>query len=338
MCARHIYGNLRRAYPGKDLPKHLFWAVAKSFNTADYNRAIAALRSFDEGVYEAVMMKNPQNCSRAFFNCTSMCEDVSNNFSESYNNTINKARELPLVAMLETIRRQCLIRNDMRRKKTEKHKGKYSLKVAKTIEEEKTYLKYCQVIPCGNGHYEVDERGHAFRVDMNSKTCAGRRWSLTGIPCRHVLRVIGMKKHLKPEDFVNSDWLLSSTWVAQYSEPLMGVNGMYFWPQSGEERIQPPPRPLISKGPTKKQKRMKGKNESPKKKNKKGKEVEVEEHPQKKMKITREGMTLHCSRCSITGHNTRKCPNVGVLNKRASRYTGEGVSQTSQASQTSLGD
>jgi len=28
MCARHIYGNLRRVYPGKDLPKKLFCAVA----------------------------------------------------------------------------------------------------------------------------------------------------------------------------------------------------------------------------------------------------------------------------------------------------------------------
>ncbi|XP_013594587.1 PREDICTED: uncharacterized protein LOC106302671 [Brassica oleracea var. oleracea] len=36
MCARHIYGNLRRAYPGKELPKDLFWAVAKSFNIGDY--------------------------------------------------------------------------------------------------------------------------------------------------------------------------------------------------------------------------------------------------------------------------------------------------------------
>ena len=295
MCARHIYGNLRRAYPGKELPKKLFWVVAKIFNSADYNRAIAYLRSFGEGVYEAVMQKNPQNCSRAFFTCKSMCEDVSNNFSESYNNTINKAREMSLVAMLETIRRQCLIRNEMRTKKTTKHQGKYSPKVAKMIEEEKRYLKYCQVIPCGNGHYEVDEGGFGgFRVDMNEKTCACRRWSMTGIPCRHVLRVIGMKKHLKPEDFVEGNWYLTTRWVVQYSEPLMGVNGMHFWPTSGESRIQPPPRE-ITKGPKKKQKRMKGKNKSPKKKKNKGKNVAAEEPPQKQMKISREGIILHCA-------------------------------------------
>ncbi|XP_010436569.1 PREDICTED: uncharacterized protein LOC104720348 [Camelina sativa] len=143
ICARHICGNLRRVYPGKDLPKKLFWTVAKSFNEAEYNRAIEELKKFDEGLYDAVMQRNPQNCSRAFFGCKSSCEDVSNNFSESYNNAINKAREMPLVEMLETIRRQTMMHIDVRLKKAMKRQGKYTLKVANTIKEEERLRKYC---------------------------------------------------------------------------------------------------------------------------------------------------------------------------------------------------
>ncbi|XP_010424494.1 PREDICTED: uncharacterized protein LOC104709612 [Camelina sativa] len=236
MCARHIYGNLRRVYLGKELPKDLFWAVAKSFNIAEYERAILALKNFDKSVYDAVMMKNPRNCSRAFFTFASTCEDVSNNFSESYNNAINQAREMPLVEMLESLRRQCMIRNAMRKKKAMSHQGKFILKVAATITEEQKHMLYCHVFPCGNGHYEVTEHGQGFRVDMNAKTCACRRWSMTRIPCRHVLRII-LKKKLKPEDFVVSDWYLTTSWVKQYSETLMGVNGMYFWENSRESRL-----------------------------------------------------------------------------------------------------
>ncbi|XP_019095642.1 PREDICTED: uncharacterized protein LOC109130507 [Camelina sativa] len=280
------------------------------------------------------MSKNPENCSRAFFGYTSVCEDVSNNFSESYNNTINKAREMPLVAMLETIRRQCLVRNEKRRKKAAKHKGKYTPKVAKTIKEEQRYLKYCQVIPCGNGHYEVAEHvHHGFRVDMNAKTCACRRWSMTGIPCRHVLRVIGMRKNLKPEDFVNSDWYLTSRWVAQYNETMRGVNGMYFWRKSGETEIQPPPREP-TKGRTKIQKRIKGKNESPKKRKKKAKVVE-DVAPPKKIKISRAGIILRCVNCSNVGHNARSCPNLGVHRYKPRKAQGKGPSQASQPSQSS---
>ncbi|CAA0384180.1 unnamed protein product [Arabidopsis thaliana] len=66
---------------------------------------------------------------------------------------------------------------------------------------------------------------------------------------------------------------------------------------------------------------MKGKNKSPKKKKNKGKNVAAEEPPQ-----------------NITEHNTKKCPNVGVLSKIASKKAREGPSQASQASQSSLND
>ncbi|XP_010417744.1 PREDICTED: uncharacterized protein LOC109128898 [Camelina sativa] len=303
----------------------------------DDERAILALKNFEKGVYDALMMKNPHNCSRAFFTCASMCEDVSNNFSESYNNAINQAREMPLVEMLERLRRQCMIRNAMRKKKAMSHQGKFSLKVAATITKEQKHMLYCQVVPCGNGHYEVTEHGQGFRVDMNAKTCACRRWSMTGIPCRHVLRII-LKKKLKPEDFVVSDWYLTTRWVKQYNETLMGVNGMCFWEKSGESRLQPPPR-QADKGPKKKQKRIKGKNESPQKKKKKKNEKGNEEEEPAQKKLTREGMKLHCGRCGLAGHNIVRCNNIGVPVKRPPKKQSQAgpsqINQTSQSSQPS---
>ncbi|XP_010463024.1 PREDICTED: uncharacterized protein LOC104743671 [Camelina sativa] len=211
----------------QELPK-VEHRICQSFNEAEYNRAIEELKKFDEGVYDAVMQRNPQNCSRAFFGCKSSCEDVSNNFSESYNNAINKAREMPLVDMLETIRRKTMIHIDARLKKAMKRQGRRE--VAKVLS-----------ILCGNGQYEVLENKHGFKVDMNAKICACRRWSMIGIPCRHVLRVILTKKH-NPESYVNCDWYLTSTNVKIYSESISAVNGIGFWIRSQEPRIQPPPR------------------------------------------------------------------------------------------------
>lgn len=214
MCACHIYGNLRKVFPWKNLPKDLFWAIKKSFNVAEYEQAIQKLKNYDTKVYEALMTMNPQNCSRAFFNCTSSCEDVSNNFSETYNNVINKAQEILLVEMLEIIRRQCMIQNDMRLKKTMNHQRKFSLKVANTIALEEKHRKWYRVIPSGNGRYEVAEYNHGFKVDMNARTYTCRRWRMTGIPYRHALRVILLKK-LKAKDYV-SDWYLITTWMNIY--------------------------------------------------------------------------------------------------------------------------
>ncbi|KAL1206465.1 hypothetical protein V5N11_020828 [Cardamine amara subsp. amara] len=170
MCARHIYGNLRSKFPGKSRIKPLFWAVAESYNKADYDIAIEAVKRYDIAVFEAMMAKNPKNCSRAFFKTTSTCEDVHNNFSESYNSAINKARSLPLVEMLETVRRQCMFRIDARKAKSIKHRGKYSLKVAEMIAEEEKELKSCQLIPGANGLFEVNEKGCSYALNLTVMT------------------------------------------------------------------------------------------------------------------------------------------------------------------------
>ncbi|CAN7105091.1 unnamed protein product [Brassica rapa subsp. narinosa] len=53
---------------------------------------------------------------------------------------------------------------------------------------------------------------------------------------------------------------------------------------------------------------LKEKNESPKKKRK----VQCGEESPKKLKASREGRTMTCGSCGITGHNAFKCPNSGA--------------------------
>lgn len=91
---------------------------------------------------------------------------------------------------------------------------------------------------------------------------------------------------------------------------------MRFWRKTDETRTQPPTRPE-SKGRKKKQKRIKGKNESPKKKRK----VQCGEESPKKLKASREGRTMTCGHCGITGHNAFKCPNSGASVYRKPKKT-----------------
>ncbi|CAA7035061.1 unnamed protein product [Microthlaspi erraticum] len=80
MCARHIYGNMKRAHPKKPQMKSKFWAVVHSFNESDFKINLAEMKKYDVGVYEAFMSRNPRNCSRAFFKTTSTCEDALKKF------------------------------------------------------------------------------------------------------------------------------------------------------------------------------------------------------------------------------------------------------------------
>lgn len=76
-------------------------------------------------------------------------------------------------------------------------------RVAESIEAEQRKLKFCKMIPGGDGRYEVKEASISYSVNMRQRTCACRRWELGGIPCRHALRVITEKK-LNYEDYISS--------------------------------------------------------------------------------------------------------------------------------------
>lgn len=296
MCARHIYGNLRKLYPNKPEMKNLFWSVVESHNEADYKANLKALELYDVDVYEALMSRRPETCSRAFFKTTCTCEDALNNNSESYNSTLEKARAMPLVEMLETMRRQAMLRIDLRKKKTERHKGKFSEKVSKMITSETRFRKYCQSLPSSGGEFEVSEGGITYAVNMRAWTCSCRRWDLTGIPCRHALRVVLDQKKTYKIDNLVSHWYLTSKWQKQYAYSIKPVRGIKFWKPSGEATVNAPARP-VSKGRKKKpEKRIKGVNES----------------PTKGKKVTQHNRVMHCSRCGMPAHNATKCPNSGV--------------------------
>ncbi|XP_056858366.1 uncharacterized protein LOC130507717 [Raphanus sativus] len=296
MCARHIYGNLKKSFPKSPQMKKLFWRIVESFNEPDYKANLKALKEYDNEVYEALMVRRPETCSRAFFRTSCTCEDALNNNSESYNSTLEKARSMPLVEMLETMRRQAMVRIDLRKVKSTNHKGKFSEKVGKVIALETKYRKDCRIYPGSTGEFEVTEGNNSYSVNMKKKTCSCRRWDLTGIPCRHALRVVHDRKNYKTENLV-SDWYLTETWRKQYSDSLKPVRGIKFWKATGESSLEAPPREKKSKGRKKKpQKRIKGINESPTK----GKSV------------TRHSRVMHCSHCSMAGHYATSCANQGV--------------------------
>lgn len=216
MCARHIYRNSRKLHPNKPQLKKLFWSVVESHNEADYKSSLKVLEEYDKEVYADLMARRPETCSIASFLTALCCEDALNNNPEPYNRTLEKARAMPLVEMLETMRRLAMKRIDLRKKIVTDYKGKFSLKDTKMIASKTKYRKYCKSLPGPTGEFEVSEDGMRYAVDMRANTCSCRRWwYLSGIPCRHALRfVLDQKKTYKTDNLV-SDWYLTSKWQHQ---------------------------------------------------------------------------------------------------------------------------
>lgn len=205
MCARHIYGNLKKVFPNQSEVKTLFWRVVDVYTGPEYEASLEAVKAYDLRLYDAITERNPRNCSRAFCQPTTQCIDVHNNISESFNNAIDPARYMPLIEMLETLRRRTMARIDIRKTKAENHTNRFTPKAIEFLEEEAKKIKLCRFFSSRDGKFDVLEGGVSHSVNLSLRTCVCRRWDMSGIPCCHALRVITEKKSLNREDFI-SKW------------------------------------------------------------------------------------------------------------------------------------
>ena len=132
--------------------------------------------------------------------------------------------------------------------------------------------------------------GHEIVVDLDQRTCACRKWQLSGIPCFHAVACIFLKKD-NPEDYIHDCYKIS-TFLEVYSYLIEPLNGEEFWEETNHCEILPP---LIKKQPGR-----------PKKKRDATKDV-VQTREGNPTMLKRQGTSLKCSYCSEWGHNARSC-------------------------------
>ncbi|XP_056847240.1 uncharacterized protein LOC108836793 [Raphanus sativus] len=172
MCVRLIYGNLKKNHGKKPDMKLKIWNLAWSYNEADYKAKLRDIEQYDQGVYDDLMKSKPEKWCRAFYKLGPYCEDVENNSTESFNNSIGKARYKPFVPMLETIARLAMVRIAKRDVICSSHEGPY---VIEKLESLHKLASESTVRPSTNQMYEVTTSyGCAHRVSLESRTCSCR--------------------------------------------------------------------------------------------------------------------------------------------------------------------
>ncbi|XP_010527296.1 PREDICTED: uncharacterized protein LOC104804653 [Tarenaya hassleriana] len=237
MCARHTYANLKRKFKDIEL-KNLFWDAANSYHKGDYERYMQEIKDINPAAFEVLIANDPKHWCKAFFRTQSHCEDVNNNFSESFNMSIKAARLRPLIDMLEMIRRQTMQRIAQRLREVKVCKTYLTSHAMKELAKNQNDTRFCISIPSGYEKYEVMESGISYSLDLSSRSCPCRKWDLTGIPCKHGLCIINNRG----EDVVKyvSDYFSSRRLELLYEQNIMPVNGEPFWVKTLKDPIGVP--------------------------------------------------------------------------------------------------
>nr|XP_023912991.1 uncharacterized protein LOC112024601 [Quercus suber] len=102
-CVKHIYNNFKVNHKDMEL-KSVLWRCANTTSAREFEREMDHLKSLDEEAWKYLANVEPAQWTRSHFSSRALTDCMINNLSESFNSMIVKARDKPILSMLEWIR------------------------------------------------------------------------------------------------------------------------------------------------------------------------------------------------------------------------------------------
>ncbi|KAF7817815.1 Mutator-like transposase isoform 1 [Senna tora] len=211
------------------------------------------------------------------------------NIVESLNNWILEASGLPIIQMMECIRRQLMTWFNERRETSMQWTSilvpSAERRVAEALERARTY----QVLRANEAEFEVISHEGTNIVDIRNRCCLCRGWQLYGLPCAHAVAAL-LSCRQNVHRFTESCFTVA-TYRKTYSQTIHPIPDKSLWKELSEgdpnaskaiEIIINPPKSLRPPGRPRK------------------KRVRAEDRGRVKR-------VVHCSRCNQTGHFRTTC-------------------------------
>ncbi|XP_055835251.1 uncharacterized protein LOC129903733 [Solanum dulcamara] len=170
--------------------KKLFWWSAWSTFVEEFEDQLKTMGSVNEQTPKDLLCYPPQHWCRAYFD--TVCKNFSceNNFTESFNKWILKARTKPIIKMLEDIRIKVMKRLKELEEEGKKWTEEYSSYAMKLFNNFRIIAKGCLVVANEDLGYEVAEGIDRHVVNLGRKKCICRTWDLTEIPCSYAIKAL----------------------------------------------------------------------------------------------------------------------------------------------------
>ncbi|KAH9671509.1 SWIM-type domain-containing protein [Citrus sinensis] len=281
-CCRHIYANFKEKFLGVLLKKP-FWQACRIANVSYFRRHMAELNEISPAGHDW-LMQIPVVCwAKHCFPAHTKSNHVTNNMSESFNNWIKNYRGMPILRMLEEIRRKLMTLIHTRQQEVLAWQDKLPPVVRRRVTREKEAARSLTVIFGHNQTFEVmEDVSKRTVVDLLGKHCDCNEWDISGLPCKHAICCIDAMR-FNVNDFVHP-LLKKISFQNTYSHQLYPMPDESKWPLLLHNNLQPP---IIS--------RCAGRPQTKRKK-------ELGE-----AKSFKRSSSVKCSRCGQWGHNKRGC-------------------------------
>jgi hypothetical protein len=202
-CVRHLEQNFLKAFGNNRELRTLLWTAAKATTEETFKGAFESMKTIDSQTVEWLEKNAPAEFWAELFFKGHRYGHYTSNIAESLNAWLLKARELPILPLLETIRQQLMDWFTKRRELESNTQGKLVSHVTKKIQaslhDRASRYRYHRsnedVFEILSGVTMAE-----YIVNLQNKSCSCREWKASGIPCAHALRcIVGTGQD--PQDF-----------------------------------------------------------------------------------------------------------------------------------------
>ncbi|WVZ19739.1 hypothetical protein V8G54_007061 [Vigna mungo] len=266
-CVRHLYANFRKKFPRKNLKK-LMWRAVTSTHPQKWENEMRSIREVNEDAFRYLIAILP----RSRFTTTAQCDTLVNNMLEAFNSVLVHTRTKPIITMLEKIRLYMMKRWATNRSRTTKGGSTNKVLDSKIFEVR-----------------HVSQSGKKFVVNIDEYSCSCKKWSISGLPCVHVLATMRFL-NLDGEDCIHVCFL-TSTYEEMYSSIIYPINGNNMWEVTQYPDVMSPSKRKLPGCPKKKRR------------------LKQWELKKDSTRMTKGGLVKRCSKCREVGHNKKRCPN-----------------------------
>lgn len=286
-CMRHLSDSFRKEFNNTILV-NLLWEAAHALTVIEFEAKILEIEEISQDAAYWIRRIPPRLWATAYFEGTRFGH-LTANIVESLNTWILEASGLPIIQMMECIRRQLMTWFNERRETSMQWTSilvpSAERRVAEALERARTY----QVLRANEAEFEVISHEGTNIVDIRNRCCLCRGWQLYGLPCAHAVAAL-LSCRQNVHRFTESCFTVA-TYRKTYSQTIHPIPDKSLWKELSEgdpnankavEILINPPKSLRPPGRPRK------------------KRVRAEDRGRVKR-------VVHCSRCNQTGHFRTTC-------------------------------
>ncbi|XP_074311424.1 uncharacterized protein LOC141647210 [Silene latifolia] len=286
-CLRHLSDSFHKEF-NNTLLTNLLWEAAHALTIIEFEGKVLEVEELSQEAGYWIRRIPPRLWATAYFEGTRFGQ-LTANAVEPINNWLLEASGLPIIQMLESIRRQLMTWFNERRELSTKWTSILVPNAERRVAEAIELAQSFTVLRANEAEFEIISHQGTMIVDIRNRCCLCRGWQLFGLPCAHAVAAL-LSCRQNVHRFTESCFTVA-TYRKTYSQTIHPIPDRSSWKDLSKEDSDPSNSSQVIINPPKSL-RLPGR---PRKKR-----VRAEDRG-------REKRVVHCSRCNQTGHFRTTC-------------------------------